>query len=85
MKPYLVIGHASSRREEECYWHEVTVAPYVDPASGHPSLIITQSDVTGRAETEAALSQLNEVGKGFKAITSNFNFTNCVPALNRST
>ena len=48
--------------EDRTCWHEVTVAPYTDPKSGHPSLLITQSDVTGRAETEAALSQLNEVG-----------------------
>ena len=43
-------------------WHEVTVAPYIDPTTGHASLLITQSDATGRAETEAALSRLNEVG-----------------------
>ena len=43
------------------FWHEVTVAPYTDPTTGLPALIITQSDATGRAETEAALSRLNEV------------------------
>ena len=39
---------------------ESQLALNTHPAIGHPSLLITQGDVTSRAETEVALSLLNE-------------------------
>ena len=52
-------GHGAYRGLD--VWHEVTIQPYIDPATGDLDILITQSDATGRAETEAALSRLNEV------------------------
>ena len=42
-------------------WHEVTVQPYTDPATGDPALMVTQSEATSRVQAEGALSRLNEV------------------------
>ena len=42
-------------------WHEVTVQPYTDPATGGPALMVTQSEATSRVQAEGALSRLNEV------------------------
>lgn len=43
-------------------WREVSFAPCVDPSTGFTAILITEADATGRAETEAALMKLNEVG-----------------------
>ena len=45
-------------------WHDVTVQPYLDPATKDPAMMITQSEATTRVITEGALSRLNEVHLG---------------------
>ena len=42
-------------------WHEVSLSPFTNPFTGEPCVLLSQSDATGRAETEAILTRLNEV------------------------
>ena len=42
-------------------WHEVSLSPFTNPFTGDPCVLLSQSDATGRAETEAVLTRLNEV------------------------
>ena len=43
-------------------WHEVTAQPFLDPAGKMPAaMLVTQTVVTARMDTERALSHLNDV------------------------